>query len=82
MIRTQIQLTEQQSSALKGLAALEHVSIAELIRRAIDMTIGRVPVQDTKDLKKRALAVSGVFSSGRSDIAANHDDHLAEIYAQ
>ena len=36
MVRTQIQLSERQAAALKKLAATKHVSIAELIRRAVD----------------------------------------------
>jgi predicted DNA-binding ribbon-helix-helix protein len=34
MIRTQIQLTEEQSNYLKRLAAEDKVSVAELIRRS------------------------------------------------
>lgn len=82
MIRTQIQLTEQQSIAMKGLAAAEHLSMAELIRRSIDMTIGKFPMQNSAEIKQRALAACGKFSSGKSDISVRHDDYLADIYEQ
>ena len=36
MIRTQIQLSEKQAKALKSLAAGRNVSVAELIRQAVD----------------------------------------------
>jgi len=36
MIRTQIQLTEEQSAMLKQLSGKQGVSVAELIRRSID----------------------------------------------
>ena len=39
MVRTQIQLTEEQARALKELAAEEGVSMAELIRRSVEYTI-------------------------------------------
>ena len=36
MIRTQIQITPEQARALKGLAAKEGKSVAELIRISVD----------------------------------------------
>ena len=36
MIRTQVQLTEEQTQALKEMAHREQTSMAELIRQAID----------------------------------------------
>ena len=36
MVRTQIQLTEEQIKKLKKVGASEHLSTAELIRRAVD----------------------------------------------
>ena len=46
MIRTQIQLTEQQAHTLKELSHRENASVAELTRRAIDYWLGasaRIP---------------------------------------
>lgn len=40
MVRTQIQLTEEQSFFLKQIAMEEQVSIAELIRQSVDVLIG------------------------------------------
>ena len=39
MIRTQIRVTEEQGQALREQAAQENVSVAELVRRAIDAFI-------------------------------------------
>jgi len=36
MVRTQIQLTEEQARALKEIAAARGESMAEVIRRAVD----------------------------------------------
>lgn len=36
MVRTQVQLTEEQSLKLKRIAAREQKSVAELVRQAID----------------------------------------------
>ena len=35
MVRTQIQLTEEQAKALRKIAITSHLSVAELIRRAV-----------------------------------------------
>lgn len=82
MIRTQIQLTEQQSQSLKNLAEKEGKSIAELIRQGIDQFLKAhqgIPV-DVK--KQRALDVAGKFRSGVSDISLHHDQYLAEAFEQ
>ncbi|PKO22874.1 MAG: CopG family transcriptional regulator [Chloroflexi bacterium HGW-Chloroflexi-1] len=80
MIRTQIQLTEQQTNALKELAHRENASIAELTRRAIDYWLETVDVVSVKERRQRALAVVGRFHSGQSDISERHDAYLAEAY--
>ena len=82
MVRTQIQLTEEQAQALKELAADQHVSVAEIIRRSVDTMI-RSPRGCTEDERwRRAVAVAGRFHSGKTDIATNHDRYLAEAYAE
>jgi hypothetical protein len=39
MIRTQVQLTEEQVRALRNLASVRQVSVAELIRQSVDTLI-------------------------------------------
>lgn len=80
MIRTQIQLSEQQVSLLKQLAALQHTSMAELIRRAVDMFTASSDSGNIQERRQRALAASGQFHSGSGDLSARHDDYLAEAY--
>lgn len=80
MIRTQIQLTEEQAHTLKEMAHKQSISMAELIRRSIDnyIEISHQPTMEEK--KKRALSAVGVVSSGVRDLATNHDKYLAEVY--
>lgn len=82
MIRTQIQLTEQQSNKLKELAAEYDVSTAELIRRAVDqfITAAVPPAISDEERRRMALAAVGKFSSGVHDLSINHDYYLAEAY--
>lgn len=83
MVRTQIQLTEQQSTKLKELAAEYDVSTAELIRRAVDRFISTTGPEQISDAeqRRRALEFVGKFSSGIKDLSINHDLYLAEAYA-
>ena len=82
MVRTQIQLTNQQSKLLKSLALEEGISIAELIRRSVDQYLGGKPITNREELKRQAVSIVGKYSSGQDDIGINHDKYLAEIYAE
>jgi hypothetical protein len=79
MIRTQIQLTKQQKAALRQLASAEGVSLAELIRRAVDGLIARSPIP-AEQTRARALAAVGSFESGHQDVSRRHDEHIAEAF--
>ena len=84
MIRTQIQLTEDQSTKLKELAAEYDVSTAELIRRAVDQFISVANPAQISDAeqRRRALEVVGKFASDVHDLSINHDRYLAEAYGE
>lgn len=82
MIRTQIQLTEGQAKTLKRLAKEQQRSMAEIIRRSIDLYLastGELPIDQQYE---RALAIAGKYSGGVTDLARNHDQYLAEAYAK
>ena len=80
MVRTQIQLKEEQAKAIKRIALSRHLSVAELIRRAVDTLIKSSPVADPEEKLKRALEIVGKFSSEKHDIARRHDKYLADAY--
>lgn len=80
MIRTQIQLTEEQSRALKSLAARQGKSVADLIRQSVDYLIRAAGAIDMAERRRRALAAAGRFHSGDSDLSMEHDRYLAEAY--
>ncbi len=77
MVRTQIQLTEEQAKALREIAAQRGVSMAELIRESVDHIIEE---REQKEKWQKALGVMGRYRSGLSDVAASHDKYLAEDY--
>jgi hypothetical protein len=80
MVRTQIQLTEDQVRTLKKIALSRDLSVAELIRQAVDSMIKSSPASDPEERMKRALDVVGKFSSGKNDVSKHHDAYLAESY--
>lgn len=82
MVRTQIQLTEEQAKALKKLASSRHLSIAELIRQGVDAVLRSNVTIDAEEKRKRAIAIAGRFSSGKRDISKEHDKYLVEAFAK
>ncbi len=80
MIRTQIQLTEEQLRRLKALAAARGLSVAELIRQSIDAFSRSAASPDAEARCQRAIAVAGHFHSGKRDVSAQHDRYLAEAW--
>ena len=80
MQRLQIQLTQEQASSLRHMAAQYGVSVAELVRRAVEDSIKRSAEQSREAIVERALRAVGRFSSGRSDVSTQHDKELGEAF--
>ena len=77
MVRTQIQLTEDQAEQLKAAAAARGVSMAQLIREAVDQALAASSYEARWRL---ALTAVGAFRSGETDVAVNHDKYLADAF--
>jgi predicted Ser/Thr protein kinase len=80
MVRTQIQLTEQQAKAIRAIAAAQGISVAEAIRRAIDGMTRSSSAVDREEKRSRALRIVGKFRSGKRNVSRRHDAYLAEAY--
>jgi Arc/MetJ-type ribon-helix-helix transcriptional regulator len=81
MMRLQVQLTDVQVERLRGLAASGRVSLSELVRQGIDRLVACPLEPSAEERRRRALAAAGRHRSGRRDVSARHDAHLAEAYA-
>ena len=82
MVRTQIQLTEEQARAVRQLAQREGRSMAEIVRESLDARLRTSGVADRKELRRRALAVVGRFRSGVPDLGQNHDQYATESFVE
>ncbi len=82
MVRTQVQFTEDQLSALRSRASQEDVSVSELVRRAVDGWMADPTEPSPEKRRQRAMAVAGQFASGCVDVASEHDRHLTEAFGE
>lgn len=79
MVRTQIQLTEDQAQKLKEFSLSSNESVASLIRHAIDRFLA-TGKPDRAAQYRQALALAGRYTASQPDIAVNHDRYLEEAF--
>ena len=81
MVRSQIQFPREQLERIRMIARSEEISIAEVVRRAVDhYAEHNVSAAREETLRSRARAVIGRYASGYRDTSTDHDRHLAEAY--
>lgn len=72
-------LTQEQARRIKQVAAARGVSMASVIREALD----RMLEADLADGRRlRTLTAIGGFRSGLNDVSERHDDSLADAFAE
>jgi hypothetical protein len=81
MVRTQIQLTDQQARRLREQAREKGLSLAEIIRRYVEKGLA----EDTLDRSaryERASRLVGRFRdrAGATDVSNRHDRYLDEVF--
>ena len=82
MVRTQVQLSEDDLAELRRLAAEEGVSVSALVRRGVKQVLESRKKPSREELWARAMSVVGKYRSGKTDVAQRHDDYLAEAYGE
>jgi hypothetical protein len=80
MVRTQIQLTEDQVRWLRDAARENKQSIAEVIRRLIEEKKTGGGLSDRAERRQALRALAGKADSGLTDVATDHDRYLEEGY--
>lgn len=82
MVRTQVQLTDEQARLLRGVARRRGVSLASLIRQAVE---GLLEDISEERAARYALAASlvGAFEDrdGSDDVATRHDEYLETSFS-
>lgn len=78
MVRTVVQLTDEQFAALKSLSARQRRPLAELVRQGVDSVLAQGGAASA-DVKRRALAASGRFRSGLGVLARHHDRYFGKL---
>jgi hypothetical protein len=81
MIRTQIQIEEDQIEWLREESKARGVSVSHLIREGINLYRAEQK-QFPEGKKAKALAAIGRFSSTIPDVSERHDDYLAKALAK
>ena len=71
---------ERRERIIQVLREQDEVSVAELIRRSIDQTLGATQTPSPDRRRQKALEIVGAFASGQPGLARAHDDALAEAY--
>ncbi len=80
MVTRNIELTDEQNRILEEIAGDKGRPVAELIREGIDELLRAEGRSPRKELRQRAMALSGRFRSGVSDLSTNHDRYLEESF--
>lgn len=88
MIRTMVQLTEEQMKALKELAKARKTSVASLVRESVaQYVVATNKEADREEKRRRALEFIELMKKepfhdkdGATDVSVNHDKYLAEIF--
>jgi len=78
MIKTQVQLSEEDLASLRRLAAEHGVSVSELVRRGVKQLLTSHRGLPPGEKWRQARAVAGQFRSGKRDVGRRHDEYLAE----
>lgn len=82
MVRTQIQLNEEQKKKLKEIAVQRGISVAELIRRGVDRIIEAYAEPDRDEMLRRAAEAAGRYRSAVKNAATEHDRYLDQAFSQ
>ena len=75
MVQTQIELTEEQMSALEKLAKKRRISLSNLVQEGINNVLRSEVTRSDAEMKQRALDVAGRFRSGLGDLSRRHDEY-------
>ena len=85
MVRTMVQLTEEQMKALKALAKARKTSVARLVRESVSFYMASSSKVSLQERRKRAQAIRSIASKypdvdRAKDVSVNHDTYLEDAF--
>lgn len=81
MVRTQIQLTEEQARKLRRRAKQQGISMSAMIRQCLDQGLGDESSDRAAAYRRAALLVGRFPDSERAtDLATGHDRYLEKAF--
>ena len=82
MIRSQVQLTEEQMRALRRRAAAEGISVAAVIRACVDSGLEVRPAS-RGSLYAKAMELTGSLHDvgAATDLSSEHDRYLSDAFS-
>lgn len=85
MVRTMIQLTEEQLKALKALAKARKTSVAKLVRESVAFYVASSSKVSLQERRRRAQAIRSIAGKygdvhGAKDVSVNHDKYLEDAF--
>ena len=86
MVRTMVQLTEEQVRALKAIAKARKTSVAKLVRESVTFYVASTAKISLQERKKRARAIRSVAGKYHDiqrakDLSTHHDKYLEEAFS-
>jgi hypothetical protein len=82
MVTKQITFTEQEIETLEKFSKEQNISLEEFIHQRLNVSAKQNKTKDREELIKKAMSMAGKFDSGLTDVSVNHDEYLADAYAQ
>lgn len=86
MVRTMVQLTEEQIKTLKAMAKARKTSVAKLVRESVTLYVASTAQISLQERKKRARAIRSVAGKYHDierakDLSTNHDKYLEDAFS-
>jgi len=86
MVRTMVQLTEEQLKVLKAMAKARKTSVAKLVRESVAFYVASSAQVSLQERQKRADAIRSIAGKyrdiqGAKDLSTNHDKYLEEAFS-
>jgi hypothetical protein len=79
MLRTQIQLTEDQARRLREISLSSNESVASLIRNAIDRFLATGKPNRAAQYRQ-AMSLAGKYEAEQPDTSVEHDRYLEKAF--